>query len=190
MGLRKANQTSFKKGQKAPNWNGFRKGNAPWNKGLKGVQVGEDAANWKGGLPECEVCHKQLSQRHPNIKLCWNCWLKSEEGLDHAISHLPKPRYGKDHWNWKGGSNVHKQSRGLAEWAKWRKEVFERDEYTCQLCFARKKFLHPHHFMGVTYYKEKRFDKDNGITLCRDCHYLLHADIQLQEAGWYMKGGD
>ncbi len=43
-------QTPFKKGQKAPNWNGFRKSNIPWNKGKKFPQItGSKHPNWKGG---------------------------------------------------------------------------------------------------------------------------------------------
>ncbi|MCK9370937.1 HNH endonuclease [Candidatus Dojkabacteria bacterium] len=46
----------FKKGNKIgprfkkDNTTGFQKGQKAWNKGLRGVQSGENAAHWKGGL--------------------------------------------------------------------------------------------------------------------------------------------
>lgn len=55
----------------------------------------------------------------------------------------------------------------------WRTEVFQRDGYKCRLC-NQKGYLHAHHLDGYHWCKEKRFDVDNGITLCKDCHYKFH----------------
>lgn len=62
---------------------------------------------------------------------------------------------------------------------KWRKRVFDRDKYTCQLCNSRngngkQVILNAHHLDGWNWCKEKRFDTDNGITLCEDCHNNFH----------------
>lgn len=64
---------------------------------------------------------------------------------------------------------------------KWRKKVFVRDDYTCQLCKLRngngkKIVLNAHHLDGWNWCKEKRFDLKNGITLCKDCHDAFHKE--------------
>ena len=52
----------------------------------------------------------------------------------------------------------------------WRQGVFERDNYTCQLCGLRGTYLEPHHIKRWAEHKKLRYDIDNGITLCKPCH--------------------
>jgi 5-methylcytosine-specific restriction endonuclease McrA len=54
----------------------------------------------------------------------------------------------------------------------FRTEVLKRDKFTCQMCKAKGKKvrLHVHHIMKWASASSLRFDVDNGITLCRDCH--------------------
>lgn len=58
----------------------------------------------------------------------------------------------------------------------WIEEVFKRDNYTCQICLKRGGNLCSHHLDGYHWCKEKRFDINNGITLC-DYH---HKDFHLK----------
>ena len=60
---------------------------------------------------------------------------------------------------------------------KWKKEVKQRDKYTCQRCG---KTLTPrttdaHHKMPVWFMPELKTNLDNGITLCKACHKQLHG---------------
>lgn len=49
-----------------------KKGNIPWNKGKKLPQYsGENHPNWKGGLPKCNKCQKELSWYRG--KMCIDC---------------------------------------------------------------------------------------------------------------------
>ena len=64
--------------------------------------------------------------------------------------------------------------RRSGEYARWRKKVFERDEYTCQLCGEKGGKLNAHHKVRFVDCPEKRLDVDNGITLCEDCHKYVH----------------
>ena len=64
---------------------------------------------------------------------------------------------------------------------KWRKSVFEKDDYTCMCCGVKNKKgvgktvkLNAHHLDGWNWAKDRRFDLDNGITLCKECHYDFH----------------
>lgn len=64
--------------------------------------------------------------------------------------------------------------RRSCEYKKWRKSVFERDDYTCQRCGAIGVHLNAHHVMPFAYYPDLRTDIDNGITLCVTCHKAVH----------------
>lgn len=65
--------------------------------------------------------------------------------------------------------------RKSIEYTKWRLAVFVRDNWTCQKCGARSSngeevYLEAHHIKSYTKYPQLRFEVNNGITLCVDCH--------------------
>lgn len=62
--------------------------------------------------------------------------------------------------------------RGRIEYFDWRKAVFERDNYTCQCCGQHGGKLNAHHIKNFSDNENLRFDINNGITLCFDCHSL------------------
>ncbi len=51
----------------------------------------------------------------------------------------------------------------------WRKKVLERDNYECVKC-GSKNTLHCHHLIPWKEDNSKRFEIDNGQTLCASCH--------------------
>lgn len=61
-------------------------------------------------------------------------------------------------------------ARYSIEASEWRKAVFERDDYTCQLCNTRGNYLEADHIKPWAYFPNLRFDINNGRTLCRPCH--------------------
>jgi len=88
---------------------------------------------------------------------------------------------GEKHWNWKGGITPenHRQ-RVLIQSKLWRKSVLKRDNYTCQECHERGGRLHAHHIKTWAKYPKLRFDVNNGITLCKQCH----DQIRWKEEDW------
>ena len=58
---------------------------------------------------------------------------------------------------------------------KWSKKIMERDNYTCQICNKHGGKLNAHHLNGWNAFPEQRFDLDNGVTLCTDCHKDFHS---------------
>lgn len=76
----------------------------------------------------------------------------------------------KSHF-WKGGvTESSKIIRQSYDYQSWRKYVFERDDYTCQICNERGGTLNADHIKPFAYFPELRFDTNNGRTLCVDCH--------------------
>lgn len=53
------------------------------------------------------------------------------------------------------------------------KKVFERDNYTCQICGERGGDLQVDHIQSWADYPELRFKMDNCRTVCMSCHYYL-----------------
>lgn len=60
------------------------------------------------------------------------------------------------------------------EYKKWRIEVYKRDNYTCKCCGQTKGGLNAHHLNGYDNFKSQRYDVNNGVTLCKDCHKEFH----------------
>lgn len=58
------------------------------------------------------------------------------------------------------------------KYREWRESIFERDDYTCQMCDERGGELNAHHILRWIDYPELGLDIDNGITLCVRCHNL------------------
>lgn len=81
-------------------------------------------------------------------------------------------RRGPGGSNWKGGlTDKNKALRRGVEWKLWREAVFERDDYTCQMCGIRGGVeLHPDHIKPFSKFPELRYEVSNGRTLCIECH--------------------
>ena len=89
-----------------------------------------------------------------------------------AQSDFYKINYsGENSPNWKGG--ITKESKLLRHTEKykiWKIEVFNRDKKVCQCCGKTSSKNQPHHIYNFSQYPELRFDVNNGITLCIECH--------------------
>src|SRR5574343_468427 len=87
-------------------------------------------------------------------------------------------RTGAGNPNWKGGVSPERQRLyASGDWKAIAKWVYARDGYACVRCEARKsgpRSLHVHHLKSWADYPELRFDLDNLVTLCRDCHHDAH----------------
>lgn len=56
-------------------------------------------------------------------------------------------------------------------------KCFERANYTCQVCNgirSKDRELHAHHIDGWNWAIDKRFDEENLVCLCHDCHESFH----------------
>ena len=125
----------------------------------------------------------------------WNAGLKGWADKDH-IESIRKANTGRPPWNkgkklpsisgelnpaWKGGT----KSENDKQRAKFRrytqKTVFERDDYTCQICNTRGGSLQVDHIKGWSKYPELRFEISNCRTLCMACHYYITFKRKMPE---------
>ena len=83
---------------------------------------------------------------------------------------------GPNNPKWKGGvTPEHLKVRWSVKNKNFRNEIFKRDNYTCKFCGRCRKagdrvILNVHHLKPFAIHKELRFDKNNVITLCLECH--------------------
>lgn len=165
-------------------------------------KVTNSIAMKKAGIKPPTRLGVKLTEKHKekisiSLKGKGNKWNKGKEMLPQTKEALRKARLGKPLSNehrkkisesqkgekschWKGGAtNKNKTIRCSVEWKIWRESVFKRDNYICQQCKIKSSkgnriLLHPHHIKSFARYPELRFEIDNGITLCKKCHNVIH----------------
>jgi len=87
-------------------------------------------------------------------------------------------RTGKNNPNWNGGHSSERQTMyARSAWKEIAKEILKRDNYKCKKCgLSNKKHnkLVVHHIKQWSKYPELRFEKNNLITVCEECHKKEH----------------
>lgn len=132
------------------------KGKTAWNKGTKGIMK-KNTGTFKNGIHvsvKTEFKKGNISPwkgkklPYPNGRLGKKCAVISQDRKDeHKMRSLFRVRM--------------------------QKSVFERDDYTCQLCGIKGADLQVDHIQAWAEYTELRFDIDNCRTLCSKCHYQI-----------------
>lgn len=81
---------------------------------------------------------------------------------------------GENHPRWKGGIHDERWNRLQPKYKQWRFSVFSRDHFLCQGCGIHSDNLEAHHIYNWNEHIDIRYDVDNGITFCHDCHAEFH----------------
>ena len=111
-------------------------------------------------LNKCEWCWWEITSYHAKKYCTKECaqktmvWDKAPQWID-----------------WK--SLERDRARQWKQLKEWKKSVKERDDYTCVKCW-NKEYLHAHHIIEWAKDETKRFDIDNWITVCVECHSEIH----------------
>ena len=66
--------------------------------------------------------------------------------------------------------------RNTREYRVWRAKVIRRDK-RCAVCGSIKN-RNAHHLNHAAYFPKERFDADNGICLCKNCHIQFHTNYK------------
>jgi 5-methylcytosine-specific restriction endonuclease McrA len=154
-------------------------GKIPWNKGRKGFPAFHNKG-FQVGQKNHTQKHSEESKKKSSesIKAAWasgkykNRPPISRETKDKIRQSVRKVvRRGEDCHLWKGGvTEGNAKIRKSFEMSEWRRKVFERDNYTCRECGIYGKYLEAHHIKSFANHPELRFDVENGLTVCLDCH--------------------
>jgi hypothetical protein len=141
---------------------------------------GKDSVRWTGKI-ECKLCGGIKS--NCKAEICRKCWKKnppsgerhynygkqlSDETKMKISTMLIGKRMGADNHRFNPNKQVRRTYR--FPYRKWRKEVLERDQNTCQKCGCENSNI-VHH---INPYKDRpdNLDPLNGITLCDKCHRI------------------
>lgn len=83
-------------------------------------------------------------------------------------------RSGKNSSNWKGGITPKLiLDRNCRKYDKWRDAVYKKDWYTCQCCGKSRDInKNAHHLNNFSDYEDIKYDVNNGISLCEECHHI------------------
>lgn len=92
------------------------------------------------------------------------------------------PMYGvtgenHPHWNPSLTNEERLLKRKVPQNYKWIRDVYKRDNYTCQCCgYDKGGTLVAHHLNSWHWDKDNRFNIENGVTLCESCHHRFHKE--------------
>ncbi len=143
----------------------------------------------------CEVCGKTFeaqtyrtarycsktcwqTRRKPKIKICPNCHIAFDSHDKRAIycsaNCVYQHKVGPLSPVWKGGASLARaRARQGNDLANWRKSIYKRDKYTCQIC-GNTGNIHAHHIKDYANHPALRLDVNNGLTVCIPCHETIH----------------
>jgi hypothetical protein len=144
----------------------------------KGNYCSVECTNKSFELPKyiqesCTHCHKSFERKRINrpknkeLRFCSPQCSNEYNG---------KFNRGSNHFNFNNNLTNEERiyKRDTYENIKWRISIFKKDEYTCKVCSQKGGDLNAHHFENYSTNKEKRFDINNGVTMCLKCHKNFH----------------
>lgn len=154
-------------------------------KNVLSKRTGSNHFHWNGGKPTCLDCGKKLASYYS--KRCKHCAGRLNTG-DNNVMRRPENKEklrkiflgrsrpdlsGENHHNWHGGTTSVDRLERVRFQRTIQKQVFERDNYTCQICGTRGGWIQVDHIKPWAEYVELRFDINNCRTLCMGCHYKI-----------------
>ncbi len=154
-----------------------KRGNIPWN---KGIPMSEERKLYYHNL----FLGKTFNTGRTHIKKGQHLSPSTElkKGLIPWSKGKKNPYVtGSNNKQWKGGiTPAHMKIRNSTEMREFVLKILKRDRFTCKFCGRYRKVgdrvvLNVHHIKPFALFPELRFDENNCITLCVECHYKVHS---------------
>jgi hypothetical protein len=137
----------------------------------------------------CSACGKVYKSGRKNSHICKDCKARTFSEIGKAnLQKLNANQFGENNrmygvhrfgldnpnYNFNKTDEERETGRSIEGYGIFIREVYKRDDYTCQYCGERSGDLNAHHLNSYDWYKEGRTDTSNGVTLCSKCHRLFH----------------
>ena len=157
-----------------PRWNnpncGFQKGHPSyWNEKMK-EKIKE---RWKG-IEYRRIHTEAIKKANPSrIEKLKGRKLSEETKKKISLHNYGRLMIGEKSHFWRGGISFY---RGT-DWNFIRVKVWQRDNFTCQICGTNNCKPDAHHI--VPYRISKNNSLDNLITLCRSCHMRVEKNLSI-----------
>lgn len=122
----------------------------------------------------CRSCAQTLAKSKPDVRRVLSFRARKQVlrqgGIPNACKFTPESvrKMGPDHWNWKGGISLYQRDGELQ--SRWSRRVMQKKGRVCLLCWEESKPVHVHHLKSWGQFPDLRYDIQNGIPLCFDCH--------------------
>ena len=145
---------------------------------------------------DCPTCgnpfHPIICRFDTQKFCCWKCIRRTEEfkkkvslgmrGVNTWAKGKKLPdRSGENSWFWKGGVSIINRTKrqtaeSTVEYREFRRKVFKRDNYTCQVCGDRTMAGHKikiqiDHIKPFRFFPDLHMSEENVRTICLPCHY-------------------
>lgn len=156
----------------------FKKGQIPWNKGLRKTQVA-----WNKGIKGKESHSfgiKFTPERKKNISTGLTGIKRPYTTLRNLTNNPSKQGSQSHHWitdRTQLKRYTGSQERRSPAYYFWRQQVWGRDDFRCKIashdCNGR---IEAHHILSWRDYPELRYNSNNGITLCHAHHPRERAE--------------
>lgn len=142
---------------------------------------------------------KQISEKLKNKRKPESFGKKISKALKGKRNSWAKPPHFRreKHWNWKGGiTPLVSQIRRCFKYYQWRRDVFTRDDFTCQRCGTKGGWIEADHYpkkfsdifhenkiktLGEALNCKELWNINNGRTLCKKCHNKIKDG---RKVGW------
>jgi hypothetical protein len=119
----------------------------------------------------------------------------------YSCAYCLKERFsGENHPNWKFDKTDEERiiQRSYPEYKDFMKQVYERDNYDCQICGKHGGKLNVHHLYSYADYEDFRTEVSNGISVCKKEHLIFHkiygyggnTPEQFEQFKYYIKSGE
>lgn len=120
----------------------------------------------------CKILMKYKCSCGNISKICFNSFKNGNRCM--KCASLKRSGINSNLYNFNLTDEERKEKRWTLKNKRWTKYIYKKYNYICQKCNHRGGQLNAHHIESWAFNKKLRLVKTNGITFCKDCHYIFH----------------